>query len=401
MTQPSEGFSCLAGAVLISTAEFALKSQPVRHILIRLLKKHIRFNLKRSGLETGKMALAGGFLVISNLDDAEDVARQLTRVFGVAHADACERTLLDLNEIAECTGRLAEQKLKPKETFAVRARNFEPSLIKGKEIEIRAGAEVLSRLPGRVKVNLSNPDHIFRVFYGANEAFVSSTRYNGPGGLPVGSQGKLLGVATDPARAPLSFYLLMKRGAMVWPVIPNFQPLLEGTRLEEIVDGLRRLAPLVPTKRYSARIMEPDEGASRVLEEANSSLQRILSIRLVFRAITHLVQAERALGLVTADSFGQNALESLKDLRVIEDIVRFPVYRPLLTLDEETMNQELEGHGLLQPGSKDAYGPASRVSPFRVSVKDLADFEKRIQAEELARRMAANATRVQISLQDP
>ena len=215
----------MSGVVLISTAEFTLKSHPVRQLLIRLLKRHIRFNLKRIELENYRIIQAGGLLVVAGLDDAEKTAKELAQIFGVAHADACQPTQLDLGEIAECAAKQAEQKLRPGETFAIRARNFEPSKIRGKEIEIRAGSEVLSRLPSGVKVNLSNPDHTVRIFYGAKEAFVSSARFNGPGGLPVGSQGSLLGLATDPVLAPLAFYLLMKRGAMVWPVIADLPPL--------------------------------------------------------------------------------------------------------------------------------------------------------------------------------
>lgn len=382
--------------MLISTAEFALKSHPVRQLLIRLLKRHIRFNLKRVGLENCRIALAGGFLIVNGLGDAEKAAKELARVFGVAHVDACQRTSLDLREIAECATRLAEQKFTSGGTFAIRARNFEPSQLKGKEIEIRTGAEVLSRLPRGLKVNLGNPDHTVRVFYGAKEAFVSSVRFNGPGGLPVGSQGKLLGLATDPAYGPLAFYLVMKRGAMVWPVIPNLPLLVGETRPEEIIEGLRKLAPMVPRKGYSAHLMELDHDASRVLDEVDESLRMVFALRLAHRALARLIQTERALGLVTGDAFGRNGLESLKDLRIVEDIVKFPVYRPLLALDEEAMNRGLGERGLLQLARSNAPRQVGRLSLSDVSARNLRELEERVQAEDLAKRIAANSTRIQI-----
>ena len=94
----------MPGVVLISTAEFTLKSHPVRQLLIRLLKRHIRFNLKRVGLENCKITQAGGFLVLANLDDAEKTAKDIAHIFGVAHADACQPASLDLEEIAEFVG---------------------------------------------------------------------------------------------------------------------------------------------------------------------------------------------------------------------------------------------------------------------------------------------------------
>lgn len=383
----------MSGVVLISTAEFTLKSHPVRQLLIRLLKRHIRFNLKRFGLENYKIIQAGGLLVVAGLDDAEKTAKELAQVFGVAHADACQPTQLDLGDIAECAAKQAEQKLRPGETFAIRARNFEPSKIRGKEIEIRAGSEVLSRLPSGVKVNLSNPDHTVRVFYGAKEAYVSSTRFNGPGGLPVGSQGSLLGLATDPALAPLSFYLLMKRGAMVWPVIADLPPPIGGVPPHQTLQGLRTIRRYVPKNTYTARLIALDEDTKSALTSASPGVQRVFCIRLAFRAIKHL--ARNALGLVTADRFGRDGIESLKDLRPADEVAGFPVYRPLLTLDEADTTKQLEELGLAQPErQKTATQPPS--SEHEALVDEVRTLEKRLQVDELAHRIAADSKKIQI-----
>ncbi len=383
----------MSGVVLISTAEFTLKSHPVRQLLIRLLKRHIRFNLKRFGLENYKIIQAGGLLVVADLDDAEKTAKELAQIFGVAHADACQPTQLDLGEIAENAAKQAQQKLKIGDTFAIRARNFEPSKIRGKEIEIRAGSEVLSRLPSGVKVNLSNPDHTVRVFYGAKEAYVSSARFNGPGGLPVGSQGSLLGLATDPALAPLAFYLLMKRGAMVWPVIADLPPPIGGVPSDQTLEGLKRLRRYVPKNTYTARLITLDDETRNTLTAANPSVQRVFCARLAFRAVKHL--ARNALGLVTADRFGQGGIESLKDLRAADEVAGFPVYRPLLTLDEADMRRQLEELGLTQPETQKT---ATQPPPeeFEALIDEVRVLENRLHVEELAHKIATGSEKIQI-----
>ena len=383
----------MSGVVLISTAEFTLKSHPVRQLLIRLLKRHIRFNLKRIELENYRIIQAGGLLVVAGLDDAEKTAKELAQIFGVAHADACQPTQLDLGEIAECAAKQAEQKLRPGETFAIRARNFEPSKIRGKEIEIRAGSEVLSRLPSGVKVNLSNPDHTVRIFYGAKEAFVSSARFNGPGGLPVGSQGSLLGLATDPVLAPLAFYLLMKRGAMVWPVIADLPPPIGGVPPDQTLEGLKRLRRYVPKNTYTGRLITLDEETRKALAPVGPDVQRVFYVRLVFRAVKHL--ARNALGLVTADRFGQGGIESLKDLRAADDVAGFPVYRPLLTLDEADMRRQLEELGLTQP---ETLKTATQSSPgeYEALIDEVRVLENRLHVEGLAHKIAAGFEKIQI-----
>lgn len=385
----------MSSVVLISTAEFVLKSHPVRKLLTRLLKRHLRFNMKRMGLENFRIKQAGGLLVVGIFDNAETVAKHLARTLGVAHTDACERANADLSEIVECAARLAEKKIEQGETFAVRARNFEPSHLKGKEIEIRAGAEILSRLSHAVKVDLDNPNHTVRVFFGANDAFVSGMRFDGPGGLPVGSQGNLLGLATDPAYSPLSFFLLMKRGAMVWPAVPGLPQLLGETRPETILEGLRRLTPFVPKKTYFAFLMEPDEEALRVLDAIDMRFRRTFSIRLVFRAIARLAQTRRALGLVTGDSFGQAGLEALRDLRVTDEVAKIPVYRPLLTLDSDTISRQLRELELMKQ-VKEAGGAPGPISLSYASWVDLKKLEEHFQVENLAQKIAANSTKIPI-----
>ena len=383
----------MSGVVLISTAEFTLKSHPVRQLLIRLLKRHIRFNLKRFGLENYKIIQAGGLLVVAGLDDAEKTAKELAQIFGVAHADACQPTQLDLGEIAENAAKQAEQKLRPGETFAIRARNFEPSKIRGKEIEIRAGSEVLSRLQSGVKVNLSNPDHTVRVFYGAKEAYVSTARFNGPGGLPVGSQGSLLGLATDPALAPLAFYLLMKRGAMVWPVIADLPPPIGGVPPDQTLEGLKRLRRYVPKNTYTARLITLDEETRKTLAAVSPDVQRVFCVRLAFRAVKHL--ARNALGLVTPDRFGQSGIESLKDLRAADEVAGFPVYRPLLILDEADMRRQLEELGLTQP---ETLKTATRPPPgeYEAFIDEVRVLENRLHVEELAHTISADSEKIQI-----
>ncbi len=385
----------MSGVVLISTAEFALKSPPVRRLLLRLLKRHIRFRLKQIGVTESKITSAGGFLVVGNVGETDHAARNLARIFGVAHADACELVNVDIDDIIRCVSSLAETKMTPGETFAVRARKFEPSRVKGKEIEIHAGTEILSRFQKRVRVNLSSPDRTFRVFYGLNVAFVSATRFDGPGGLPVGSQGMLLGLATDSSHSLLSFYLLMKRGAMVWPVIPDIRYALGETSVEAVLNGLRTLAPFVPKKGFSAHLIKLDEDPLKQLDGLSDPLRRVFSIRLTFRAIAHLVHARKALGLVTGERLASDGLESLKGLSIAGDF-KFPVYRPLLTMDEQTLSLHLRELNLVRPKEKAVPTHGLSRALDDTSLMKLRELEERLRFEQLAQRIAAGSTKIPI-----
>lgn len=384
----------MSDTVLISTAEFVLKSEPVRQLLMRLLKRHLRFNLKRIGLEGSDIRPAGGFLVLGEFENAEPVAKDLSRTLGVAHADACERTDADLDNIVEHVARLAEKRIKQDETFAVRARNFEPTHLKGKEIEIRAGAEILSRLHNGIRVNLGNPDSTLRVFYGREDAFVSAIRFDGIGGLPVGSQGSVLGMATDPALSPLSFFLMMKRGAMVWPVIAILPDLPGEASLQKILGGLKMLKTFVPRKTYHAYRIEPDQDTLRALDTVDSSLRGTLSVRLAFRSIAHLARIRGALGLTVADCFGHAGPQKLGDLRMVDEVTRIPIYRPLLMLDSDTLNRQLADLELLKLAKEREEEMTIHLPDS--SMKRLRELEDSIHADHLAQRIAGSYTKILI-----
>jgi thiamine biosynthesis protein ThiI len=294
----------------------------------------------------------------------------------------------------ERIAELAEKRVKQGETFAVRARNFEPSHLKGKEIEIRAGAEILSRLHSGVKVNLSDPDSTLRVFYGGKEAFVSAIRFDGPGGLPIGSQGSVLGLATDPALSPLSFFLMMKRGAMVWPVIAGFSQLLEEASLEKILDGLRMLKPFVPRKTYHAYRIGPDQDTLKTLESVDSSLRDALCVRLAFRSIADLARIRGALGLTVADCFGYADLQRLGDLRMVDEVTRAPIYRPLLVMDSDNLNRQLTDLHLLKLIKEGE--EMARVRLPDSSMSKLRELEDSVHADSLAQRIAENHTKILI-----
>jgi thiamine biosynthesis protein ThiI len=187
----------------------------------------------------------------------------------------------------------------------------------------------------------------------------------------------------------------MKRGAMVWPVIPNFRPLLGETGGEAVIESLRALTPFVPRKEYSAYMIELDEDASRVLDAVDEPLQRILSTRLALRAITRIPRNRGTLGLVTADLLGHAGMETLRDLRLVDEVAKFPVYRPLLTLDEDSVSRQLRELGLQRLMGKQTARQVS-PSPSDASVMDLRELERRVHAEQIAQRIGANATKIPI-----
>jgi thiamine biosynthesis protein ThiI len=185
----------------------------------------------------------------------------------------------------------------------------------------------------------------------------------------------------------------MKRGAMIWPVIADLPPPIGGVPPDQTLKGLKRLRRYVPKNTYTARLITLDEETRNTLTAANPSVQRVFCARLAFRAVKHL--ARNALGLVTADRFGQGGIESLKDLRAADEVAGFPVYRPLLTLDEADMRRQLEELGLTQPETQKT---ATQPPPeeFEALIDEVRALENHLHVEELAHKIAAGSEKIQI-----
>jgi thiamine biosynthesis protein ThiI len=186
----------------------------------------------------------------------------------------------------------------------------------------------------------------------------------------------------------------MKRGAMVWPVIADLPPPIGGVPPDQTLEGLKRLRRYIPKNTYTARLITLDEETRNILTAVTPSVQRVLCARLVFRAVKHL--ARNALGLVTADRFGQGGIESLKDLRAVDEVAAFPVYRPLLTLDEADMRRRLEELGLSQA---ETLKTATQLPSggYVVLIDEVRTLERRLQVEELAHKIAVDSRKIQIN----
>lgn len=101
---------------------------------------------------------------------------------------------------------------------------------------------------------------------------------------------------------------------------------------------------------------------------------------------------------MTGDLFGHAGLETLRDLRLVDEVAKFPVYRPLLTLDEDNVNRQLGELGLPRLIGTETAGRVSPAGLSDASVMNLRDLEERVEAEEIAQRIAASARKVPIQM---
>ena len=229
--------------LLVRFGEIALKSRYVRRQLRDRLVANIQDLFASEGVEC--VTEADEARVYVSVDDPDRAHRILGRVFGIVsvspaaegHGDLETLKRLAVDE-ARATG------LKPGVTFAVRPRRVGSHPFTSQDLGREIGGAILDAFPG-AKVNLSTPAVEVHVEVRENRGFVFHEFWEGPGGLPLGSQGRALALV-DGEAGLVAAWMAMKRGCRVVVVSPAGSPEADALRLWE--PGLKTLEPDGPER---------------------------------------------------------------------------------------------------------------------------------------------------------
>lgn len=281
--------------------------------------------------------------VIVHLTDTRDwpaVRQRLGWVFGIANFALALKSGRAVEELAATAlGALAGRSAG---SFAVRAKRADKSYpIPSPEIARQVGRILQERLGW--KVNLETPDVEVFVEVLAREAFVSVERVRGLGGLPVGVSGTVMVLLSGGIDSPVAAWRMMGRGCRVEFVHFSGAPYQDRRSLEK-AQGLARLLA-----RYQLRSRLHAVAFGEVQRQIVASVPRpyrvVLYRRMMLRIAAELARRTRAQALVTGESLGQVASQTLDNLAAIEDAVDSMVLRPLIAMDKNEIRAQAESIG--------------------------------------------------------
>jgi len=371
---------------LVSFAEIALKSEPVRRSLLRLLSSQIGFILRRHGIKGARIRVKGGRAIVEGIEDTDLAARTLSKVFGVVASMPAIKTSTKLEDILQTASGHASLVLSSGESFAVRARRIGEHSFSSKEIEIQAGSEILRRNAGKgVKVNLDNPDKTIHVEVREENAYVYSERFQGPAGFPLGSQGRLVSLFSGGIDSPVATWLMMKRGAMVVPLFLDMQPYAGEDYREKAVEVARKLGEYVPMGGYYLMVAPFGEVTGNLVEKCPKKYTCLLCKRMMYRVACAIAEEEGAEGLVTGESLGQVASQTLVNLRVISESSKFPIFRPLIGFDKMETQKLAQKIGTYDASIRKARGCSVFPSKpsTRAKLEIIREIEKGLQIDRI------------------
>jgi thiamine biosynthesis protein ThiI len=320
--------------VVIRYHEIALKGGNRPFFVQKLAESLRRATADFAG---AKVHVLAGRLAVEVADEVgwETVRDRLATVFGVANFSRSHQTPPDLEALkASVVGQLAGR---APASFRVRSKRSDKGFPRTSvEIDRELGAAVQAATGSRV--DLDQAELTVHVEVLRDRIFYSFDKQAGPGGFAVGSSGRVLALLSGGIDSPVAAHRLMKRGCMV--VLAHFHafPLQDHTT----IDKARDLARILTRYQYRSRLLLVPFAAVQqtIVAMAPAPLRVVLYRRFMVRIGEALAARQRAKALVTGESLGQVASQTLDNLAVIDEAARGPVLRPLVGMDKEEITAQ-------------------------------------------------------------
>lgn len=266
-----------------------------------------------------------------NGENVDQVIAVLKQIFGIQNISSAIKVENDLDAMRSGAIRIMRAENGAR-TFKIAARRKDKRFpIHGSELNRELGAYVLKNCEG-VTVDVHDPDITLRVEVGYHETRIYGHEYEGAGGLPVGSSGKVLLMLSGGIDSPVAGYLLAKRGATVEAIHFQSPPYTSDRAKQKVIDLTKKIQSFGGTVKLH---LVPFTKAQLAIRDAVPEDYRITIMRrLMFRIAEKEAQRTGALALATGESLGQVASQTLESMNTINQVTNLPVIRPLITMDK-------------------------------------------------------------------
>ena len=303
------------------------------------------------------------------------IIKSLKNIFGIAYFAFAVLVKQDIKSIQnKACQLLKKERFKTFKTETKRANKNFP--LTSQEINEKIGAKICNTL--NKKVDLKNPEITCFIEIVEKFAFIYLKKHKGPGGLPVGSSGKGILLLSGGIDSPVAAFYALKRGISLNFIHFHAQPYTNKASIEKVIELIKVLKKFQPiVKLY---LVPFGKAQQEILLKTPDKLRVVLYRRLMVRIAEKIAQKEKAKALITGDSIGQVASQTLENLGVIQEAVNLPIIRPLACLDKEEIIQKAKKIGTYEISILPHQDCCARFLPKHPETK--ADLEKVKKAEK-------------------
>jgi len=361
--------------------EIGIKAPWTRKHYERRLASNIKATLKHYKISYSTLIRKSGRLYIKTRQ-AEDTAEKLRHIFGVSSLSPATETSSNLNDVLNESLALAKSGFAHGKSFAVRCHRVGKHEYTSQNLCAQVGKLILTSLPElELRVDLKHPEQSLQVEVRDKNAYLFTKTIKGVGGLPLGTQPKLVCLLKSDMQSATACWMTMKRGCP--PILVHVENSI-----------LRRHKGISDVKRAAQVLMEWNTGFPRKLrvaryrydltsipKEYTRELAELVRKRLMLRTAQRIAEIENAEGIVTGDWIPRRAAHTIHFFRIQDEAVKgFPVYRPLIGLNEAETEAIRDTIGLSKTAKEELVRTESEVT---VKLAEIKKAESRLSLDEV------------------
>lgn len=319
--------------ILIKNGELALKGLN-RSTFEDILVKNIRRRLKSAG--DFDYIKSQSTIIIEPKDencDFEAAQEAVRRIFGIAGFSRAAAVEKDFDKVIEISGDYLEGALKNAKTFKVEAKRSDKKFpLTSPEISREMGGHLLSVYP-HLKVDVHNPEVTVMVEVRDKYIFLHGTQIKGAGGMPVGTGGKAGILISGGIDSPVAAWMMAKRGIELTAIHFASPPYTSKRAEMKVVTLLEKVA------KYSGRMtmftVPFTEIQEQIKDNCPEELFTLIMRRAMMKAAEKIARNENCQALITGESVGQVASQTIYALACTDAAANMPVFRPLIGMDKD------------------------------------------------------------------
>lgn len=320
--------------ILIRFGEMTLKKDNYRFFLDKV-KENIRFKCRKFPLIRHESTKYRYYLYLNN-QDPNEVIKILDTIPGLYSYSICKKVPASIEEIAKEAVILLQQDA-PNRPFTCKVethRGDKSFPLTSLEISQQVAKLVLPHIP-HIKVDVHQPEMVLNIDLRKEGTYIYTKTHSGLGGYPSGVAGGGLLLMSGGIDSPVAGFLTMNKGVNLEAIHFASPPHTSDQALQKVYDLTRTIAIYHHKEQINLHTVAFTAIQNRIHERANP-IYTVTLMRRAMMIIASRIAIKRNLDcLITGESIGQVASQTLENIRVVNDVTNFPIIRPLITMDKE------------------------------------------------------------------
>jgi thiamine biosynthesis protein ThiI len=303
-----------------------------------MLCKTLRFRAKHFG--KFEITRSQSTIVIEPKDeyaDLDGMFETASKVFGIVGISRCAVCEKNMDAIAATVREYVPQFLYGKKTFKVESKRSDKRFpLDSMQISAEMGGVLLSEMPN-LKVDVRNPEVVVHVEVREFAAYVHAGQFKGAGGMPVGTNGKAMLLLSGGIDSPVAGYMIAKRGVQLEAVHFESFPYTSERAREKVIQLAREVAQYAGS--FNLHIVSLTYIQEELVKNCEEDYFTLILRRYMMAIADRLANRLDCGGLITGESLGQVASQTMQALGVTDPVATLPVFRPCIGLDKEEIIQ--------------------------------------------------------------